>query len=156
MRGGRDFHHLVCTKVLDSRPCGQRTRMRWTGPPATARGGTAAPSVRDLADAHLIKTLGDVQPAPGKPTECAAATPSCGWGSCGVDVAHKTMWRPMRLAGPQGVHRRRWRHHQPSASMQIELLDRQLWSTPKPDWLEYWYSGKQESPVDSLPARQRR
>ena len=94
------------------------------------------PSARDLEDAHLIQQLREVH---------ARSRQTYGVRRCHAElrlaaqlrVGHKRVWRLLRLAGRQGVHRRRWRHHTPTAAIWEDRVQRKF-SADRPDKL--WFT----------------
>jgi putative transposase len=95
------------------------------------------PSARDLADAHLINAIRHVH-VESRQTygvrRCHAEL-RLGHHQCGV--AHKRVARLMRLAGLRGVHRRRWRRHQPAAAVWEDRVQRRF-CADRPDRL--WFT----------------
>ena len=94
------------------------------------------PSARDLEDAHLIQQLRQVH---------ARSRQTYGVRRCHAElrlgfqlrVGHKRVWRLLRLAGLQGVHRRRWRHPTPAAAVWEDRVQRKF-SADRPDKL--WFT----------------
>jgi len=95
------------------------------------------PSARDVTDAHLINTLHDVHAQ----SRCTYGVRRCHaelrLGEWQLRVGHKRVWRLMRLAGLQGVHRRRWRHHRPVVAVWPDRVQRRF-TAERPDKL--WFT----------------
>jgi putative transposase len=84
---------------------------------ATTSGGTARPSTRDLSDAHLIQQLRAIHAESRQTYGVRRCRAELRLGDRRLAVPHKRVARLMRIAGLQGVHRRRWRHSQPAAAV---------------------------------------
>ena len=100
------------------------------------------PSLRDLEDAHLIHAFRDIH---------AGSRRTYGVRRCRAElrlgrqlaVAHKRA-RLMRIAGLQGVHRRRWRYHQPGTAVWEDRVQRRFHAGPTG-------CGSPTSPSTALP-----
>jgi hypothetical protein len=84
---------------------------------ATTSGGTARPPTRDLSDAHLIQQLRAIHAESRQTYGVRRCRAELRLGDRRLAVPHKRVARLMRIAGLQGVHRRRWRHSQPAAAV---------------------------------------
>lgn len=82
-------------------------------------------SARDLEDAHLIsklRTIHDRSRATYGVRRCHAELRLADQ----LRVGHKRVARLMRLAGLQGVHRRRWRHGKPAEATWPDRVERRF------------------------------
>jgi putative transposase len=84
------------------------------------------PSARDLADAHLINALRDVHASSRQTYGVRRCHAELRLGQLRLCVAHKRVWRLMRIGGLAGVHRRRWRHFEPSTAVWRDRVQRRF------------------------------
>jgi len=82
-------------------------------------------SDRDLDDAHLVNTVVDIHAASRQTYGCRRIHAELRIGQ-GSAVSVKRVWRCMKLAGVQGIHRRRWRTGKPVAAVWPDLVNRQF------------------------------
>lgn len=94
------------------------------------------PSARDREDAHLIQQLRQIHDRSRQTYGVRRCHAELRLGSR-LRVGHKRVWRLLRLAGLQGVHRRRWRHHTPAEAVREDRLQRKF-SADRPDKL--WFT----------------
>jgi putative transposase len=90
-------------------------------------------SSQDLEDALLIdklRSIRDRSRAPYGVRRCHAVLRLAEQ----LKLGHKRVARLMRLAGLPGVHRRRWRHHQPAQATWPDRVERRF-SADRPDQL---------------------
>ena len=83
------------------------------------------PSARDLADAHLIERLRQVHARSRQTYGVRRCHAELRLGA-GLRIGHKRVWRLLRLAGLQGVHRRRWRHSRPAEAVWEDRVQRKF------------------------------
>ena len=83
------------------------------------------PSARDVEDAHLVHLLRAVHARSRQTYGVRRCHAELRLGA-GLRVGHKRVWRLLRLAGLQGVHRRRWRHHTPAQAVWEDRVQRKF------------------------------
>jgi len=94
-------------------------------------------SSRDLADAHLINALREVHAGSRQTYGVRRCHAELRLGDFQLCVAHKRIARLMRIGGLRGVHRRRWRHSQPSTAVWEDRVQRRF-SADRPNKL--WFT----------------
>lgn len=81
------------------------------------------PSARALADADLVEVITDIHTASRGTYGVRRVHAELRLGR-GTRVGRKRVERLMRAEGLAGVHRRRWRHHQPAPAVHDDLVNR--------------------------------
>ena len=84
------------------------------------------PSARDLADAHLINALREVHAGSRHTYGVRRCHAELRLGQLQLCMAHKRVARLMRIGGLAGVHRRRWRHFEPSTAVWEDRVQRRF------------------------------
>jgi putative transposase len=94
---------------------------------------TRPPSERDLGDAYLLNTIIEVHVAARSTYGVRRVHAELVLGRC-EEVGRRKVARLMRCHGLAGVHRRRWRRHQPSEAVWPDHVNR-AFVADKPDRL---------------------